>query len=185
MVEQWRIRLLMQETQKPQAPSLGHKIPVRRKWQLTPVFFSRESWTEELTAYGVTKELDGWAYLSKRAEAQSKDRSSNESEQERDSLLVNSDQPGFSVRVFLSVFPSSSFYLSKEEKKKKQTTKINMIDPRKTGERNLTSLVLLFCKSSSWTLGVYPLLLSGDENFQPLSPSQLQSHSCFPTKADK
>ena len=143
----------MQETQKPQVPSLGHKIPMRRKWQLTPVFFSWESYGQRSLGYspwGNKRVGCGWAYLSKRAEAQSKDRPSNESEQERDSLPVHSalwtsqaSQSGFSCLFF-----PHCFYLSREEKKKKKMTKINMTDPRKTGERNLTSLVLLFCKSS-------------------------------------
>ena len=45
MIQQYRIHLLMQETQ---VQSLVRKIPWRRKWQPTPAFLPRKSpWTEK------------------------------------------------------------------------------------------------------------------------------------------
>ena len=183
----------MQETQKPQVPSLGHKIPMRRKWQLTPVFFSWESYGQRSLGYspwGNKRVGCGWAYLSKRAEAQSKDRPSNESEQERDSLPVHSalwtsqaSQSGFSCLFF-----PHCFYLSREEKKKRKWQRSIWLIQEKLGREISLPWSCFSANPLSWTpRSISPLLLSGDENFSASmeSPSQLQSHSCFPTKADK
>ena len=163
----------MQETQKLQVPSLGQEDPQEEEMATnSSILFWGILWTKEpgLQPMGSQKSCTWLSILSKRAEAQSKDRPSNESEQERDSLPVNSalwtsqvSQP----RFFCLFFPHC-FYLSRKKKKENDNDQYDW-SKKKLGREISLPWSCFSANALSWALEVHPLhSLQGMWTFQPL-----------------
>lgn len=143
------------------------------------------------TAHGVTKELDvaehTWAREQKHSPKTGPVMNLN-----RKGTRCQSTVPYGPARLLSPGFPvcfslTASICQGKKKKKRKWQRSIWLIQ-EKLGREISLPWSCFSANPLSWTpRSISPLLLSGDENFSASmeSPSQLQSHSCFPTKADK
>ena len=190
MVQQARICLLMQETQKPQVPSLGREHPQEQEMATnSSVLIWRILWTEEpgLQPMGSQK---SWTWLSKR-EKKHRPKTGPVMSLNRKGTRCQSTVPYGPARpVSLGFSVCFSITASICQGKKKKENDKDQFDwsKKKLGREISLPWSRFSANSPCWTpRSTSPLLLSGDENLSASmeSPPQLQFHPHFTTKADK